>query len=99
MSEVSGENDNDGTNERWLLVAQAETDRDGRVVNLLEKSTVLGIGIYRLNFATNVYFDRLNAKSFYPFVDVVFNIHSPGGEHHHVPLLLSPFGYSTYKGS
>jgi len=53
--------------------------------------------MYRLTFDTGVYFQRLGLACFYPSVTVVFEIRAPS-EHYHVPLLLSPFGYSTYRG-
>ncbi len=54
--------------------------------------------IYRLRFATGAYFQAQGVRTFYPAVDVMFQVHDPT-EHYHVPLLLSPFGYSTYRGS
>ena len=53
---------------------------------------------YRLTFETGAYFASTGRRSFYPRVEVTFEVAAPG-EHHHVPLLLSPFGYSTYRGS
>ena len=58
----------------------------------------LSLGTYRLRFEVGPYFVALGADAFYPFVDVVFTIVS-SDEHYHVPLLLNPFGYSTYRGS
>lgn len=55
-------------------------------------------GIYKFYFDTKSYYDGLNMKTFYPFVEIVFEIQNPT-QHYHVPLLLSPFGYSTYRGS
>ena len=72
-------------------VADLETDADGRA-RLAETALA---GRYRLTFDTGAYLD---GHGFYPEVSVVFQITEPG-EHHHVPLLLSPFGYSTYRGS
>ena len=71
------------------------TDSDGRVKNLV--SGPLSPGVYRLHFDTDVYFTASNRDSFYPAVTVVFRVVDQS--HHHVPLLLSPFGYSTYRGS
>jgi 5-hydroxyisourate hydrolase len=86
------------TGEAWSLLARAETDQDGRV-----KASALGqpqwdAGIYRLTFEIGRYFQALNQSSFYPEVTVNFKIEG-GAEHYHVPLLVSPFGYSTYRGS
>lgn len=79
----------------WELLADAETDRDGRVSELLPEGAPPSAGTYRLRFDTASYFD---GGTFYPEVVIVFEVRDPG-EHHHVPLLLSPYGYSTYRGS
>ena len=71
-----------------------ETDADGRVRELTQDT--LDAGDYRLIFATQRYFERSGLSAFYPEVSVVFTIEDPGDLH--VPLLLSPFGYTTYKG-
>jgi len=73
------------------------TDADGRVRELAPDDA-LGAGTYRLTFDTGAYFRALGAESFYPTVSVVFVVADPT-QHHHVPLHLSPFGYSTYRGS
>ena len=82
----------------WTEIALGTTNTDGRIADLLPKDKLLAAGIYKLYFETQVYFDRLNVATFYPFVEIVFHI-SGNGEHYHVPLLLNPFGYSTYRGS
>lgn len=81
----------------WKEVARGITNADGRITDLLGKQTILQPGIYKLLFETKNYFDKLSVVSFYPFVEIVFNI--TNAEHYHVPLLLNPFGYSTYRGS
>jgi len=78
------------------LVAAASTDADGRVTDLCDDR--LPRGTYRLVFDTETYFSRTGRESFYPEVVVVFRLDDPG-QHYHVPLLLSPFAYSTYRGS
>ena len=79
----------------WSVVARAVTDADGRVSNLSKGS--LAAGDYRLEFATGEYFKTHSATVFYP--EVFVTIAAVDGDGHlHVPLLLSPFGYSTYKG-
>ena len=78
-------------------LATGVTDADGRIGDLLPPGA-LAAGVYRLEFATAGYFQAQSADSFYPRVTVEFSI-SSAGEHYHVPLLLSPFGYSTYRGS
>ena len=80
----------------WTAVAQAVTDADGRVRQLTDGEQEAGD--YRLEFATQPYFARSGLSAFYPEVAVVFSVDDPGG-HVHVPLLLSPFGYTTYKGT
>ncbi|KGN34144.1 5-hydroxyisourate hydrolase [Knoellia sinensis KCTC 19936] len=77
-------------------LAKATTDADGRVGALGPE--VLEAGDYVLTFATGAYFAQSGVRGFYPQVTVAFTI-SDGTEHFHVPLLLSPFGYSTYRGS
>ncbi|WP_062201497.1 hydroxyisourate hydrolase [Demequina salsinemoris] len=81
--------------EGWEPVAQGLTDADGRVRDLGPEA--LEPGVYQVRFETGVYFARRNVETFYPQVEIAFSV--AGGEHHHVPLLLSPFAYSTYRGS
>lgn len=73
---------------------EGRTDADGRLINLPALST----GAYRLIFATGPYFAAQDVPTFYPQVAIDFEITEPA-THHHVPLLLSPFAYSTYRGS
>ena len=80
----------------WQLVGRGTTDADGRVRDLL--ASPLAVGRYRLSFDTEAYFNAVGEASFYPEVSVAFVVER-GEEHYHVPLLLSPFGYSTYRGS
>jgi 5-hydroxyisourate hydrolase len=79
----------------WTEVGRGVTDADGRVRELV--SGELEDGRYRLTFDTAQYFRTIGEVVFYPEVSVVFNV--AGATHHHVPLLLSPFGYTTYRGS
>lgn len=81
---------------RWKLLGRGKTDADGRVQALLPAGK-LPFGVYRLTFDTAAYFRRIRVAGFYPEVAVVFQVRD--GRHQHVPLLLSPFGYSTYRGS
>ena len=76
------------------------TDADGRVRELVDpaRATALGAGTYRLTFETAAYFTTAGVEAFYPTVSVVFVV-TDAAQHYHVPLLLSPFGYSTYRGS
>jgi 5-hydroxyisourate hydrolase len=77
------------------LLAEGVTDRDGRC-RLTEDAT--GVGTHRLVFATGAWFAEQARETFYPEVVLTFAVQEPA-EHHHVPLLLSPFAYSTYRGS
>jgi 5-hydroxyisourate hydrolase len=82
----------------WREIGHASTDEDGRVRNLLPAGSALTPGIYRLTFGIETYFKRLEVEGFYPEASISFHVRD-GNQHHHVPLLLSPFGYSTYRGS
>lgn len=83
---------------QWMSVGSGTTDPDGRVTDLLPEGAALEAGVFRLRFEVEDYFEQLGVDAFYPFVEVVFHLRDPG-QHYHVPLLLSPFGYSTYRGS
>jgi 5-hydroxyisourate hydrolase len=76
-------------------LATAVTDDDGRVREL---AADLPAGTYRVTFDTGTYFSATGQQGFYPEVTVAFTV-SDAAQHHHVPLLLSPFAYSTYRGS
>lgn len=84
-------------NNSWKEIASGATNVDGRITDLIKKDIVLTAGTYKLNFETKAYFDKQNIETFYPFVEIVFAIID--NEHYHVPLILNPFGYSTYRGS
>jgi 5-hydroxyisourate hydrolase len=86
--------DGNGT---FARLGQGATDADGRLRTLLG-NTALTAGIYRLTFDTATYFRTTGSEGFYPSVTVLFEVKNPA-QHHHVPLLLSPYGYSTYRGS
>lgn len=85
-----------GPNE-WENITSGITNDDGRVPNFLSSDVVIPPGVYRMLFETGNYFDKNGIKGFYPYVPVIFEILDT--EHYHVPLLLNPFGYSTYRGS
>jgi 5-hydroxyisourate hydrolase len=82
----------------WEMLGGGETDADGRLRTLLPEGSWLEAGVYRLTFETAAYFEAQGVEGFYPEVSIVFAVRAPA-EHYHVPLLLSPFGYSTYRGS
>jgi 5-hydroxyisourate hydrolase len=79
----------------WQPVGSGATDADGRLRTLGAPAVA---GVYRLRFDTGAYFRAAGQTGFYPVVEVVFEVADPTG-HFHVPLLLSPYGYSTYRGS
>jgi 5-hydroxyisourate hydrolase len=82
---------------RWRTLGRGITDPSGRIANLLPEGR-LRRGTYRLTFDTMAYFRARKLRCFYPSVGIVFEIRD-SGEHYHVPLLLGPFGYTTYRGS
>jgi 5-hydroxyisourate hydrolase len=82
----------------WRELGKGATDADGRLRTLLPDGAPLEAGVYRLVFDTAAYFAAQRVDGFSPEVSVVFEV-KDAGTHHHVPLLLSPFGYSTYRGS
>lgn len=87
------------TDASGAAVAQGETDVDGRLALGGER---LDDGEYTLRFETGLYFAERGTASFYPFVTVTFSVEGTddgSSRHFHVPLLLSPFAYSTYRGS
>jgi 5-hydroxyisourate hydrolase/2-oxo-4-hydroxy-4-carboxy-5-ureidoimidazoline decarboxylase len=84
-------------NKVWQTFAQGVTDKDGRITNLLPPARLLTAGIYKIVFETEGYFNAYKTESFYPTVEVLFTVKDD--PHYHVPLLLNPFGYSTYRGS
>ena len=83
--------------DEWTEIARGTTDEDGRIINLLQSNVPLPGSTYKLRFETKDYFSKSGTNTFYPYVEVIFDVQSE--EHYHVPLLLTPFGYSTYRGS
>ena len=79
----------------WKQVGAAVTDADGRIREL--GPAHLDAGEYRLEFATGAYFEKFGVKAFFPVVMVFFELEK-ATDHIHVPVLLSPYGYTTYKG-
>jgi 5-hydroxyisourate hydrolase len=82
----------------WKVLGKGTTNADGRVTDLMSPEAQAPPGVYRLIFDTSKYFAGHDTAAFYPQVTVVFRIEDRS-QHYHVPLLLSPFGYSTYRGS
>jgi 5-hydroxyisourate hydrolase len=81
----------------WHLVGAGVTDNDGRLRTLTPEGPVVP-GTYRIRFQTAAYFEAQGTAGFFPVVEIQFTV-ADGTQHYHVPLLLSPYGYSTYRGS
>ncbi|XP_034045145.1 5-hydroxyisourate hydrolase-like isoform X2 [Thalassophryne amazonica] len=81
----------------WCLITTGSTNEDGRCPGLITKQKFTP-GVYKLHFDTAQYWQRLGETCFYPYVEIVFTINDPG-QKYHIPLLLSRFSYSTYRGS
>jgi 5-hydroxyisourate hydrolase len=81
----------------FVELGRGVTDPDGRVKELLG-SNALAVGLYRLRFETGAHYRAAGQASFYERVEIQFHV-TDASQHYHVPLLLSPFGYSTYRGS
>jgi 5-hydroxyisourate hydrolase len=87
--------DDSGT---WQMITSSNTDQDGRCSQLLPQDRAFSAGVYRLTFETEDYFAQQKIATLYPVVEVTFR--AQGGESHfHIALLLSPNGYTTYRGS
>ncbi len=78
-------------------LGRGRTNEDGRLGDLLAPSATLKAGEYRLTFLTGPWFEAEGIQGFYPRVTIDFTV--AANQHYHVPLLLSPFGYTTYRGS
>lgn len=81
----------------WIAAGSGSTNDDGRAKELMG-GEALSVGIWRLTFHVAEHFARTGRAAFFPFVQIVFEV-GDAGQHYHVPLLLNPFGYSTYRGS
>jgi 5-hydroxyisourate hydrolase len=82
----------------WKLLNSEVTDQDGRCAQLLREGEEISAGVYRLVFDTGSYYAQKQIKSLYPVVEVTFQA-GDGEVHFHIALLLSPNGYTTYRGS
>ena len=81
----------------WMEIAAGITDSDGRIKDLLKTDALLPFGVYKMKFSVREYLKVHGLEVFYPCIEIIFEVRS--AEHYHIPLLLSPFGYSTYRGS
>ncbi|XP_058831177.1 5-hydroxyisourate hydrolase [Topomyia yanbarensis] len=83
----------------WEKVGEGTTDSDGRFRGFFtEDPAAFSNGTYKIRFEVGQYYEQLKIDTLYPYVEIVFNI-SDASQHYHIPLLLNPFGYSTYRGS
>jgi 5-hydroxyisourate hydrolase len=82
----------------WVRLTTSQTDADGRCAQLLPEDEILRAGLYRLVFDTGSYLHAQEAEGFYPVVEITFQVRD-GDTSFHLPLLLSPYGYTTYRGS
>ncbi len=83
---------------KWVRVGSAQTDQDGRCGQLAPDGAALVEGVYRLTFDTAIYFAACGVDGLFPVVEILFRVRS-GESHFHIPLLLSPNAYTTYRGS
>ena len=91
-----------GKSSEWQVVGHGVTGAEGRVETLTPDGAALDGGLYRLVFDTRRYFEEKGVQTFFPSVIITFQVESSSkskSDHYHVPLLLSPFGYTTYRGS
>ncbi|MBS1123020.1 MAG: 5-hydroxyisourate hydrolase [Deltaproteobacteria bacterium] len=84
-----------GAGSDWALIGSGVTDDDGRLRTLTPSA--LDAGTYRIRFHTGPYFAATGRPAFFPVVEIQFTVET--GQHYHVPLLVSPYGYTTYRGS
>jgi len=84
-------------NDEFVEIDSGITNEDGRITDLLVGKK-LEPASYKMHFALSDYFEKTNTEGFYPYADIVFQVRDTDS-HYHIPLLLSPFGYSTYRGS
>jgi 5-hydroxyisourate hydrolase len=84
--------------EGWRALAAGVTNAQGRIAALYPEDKAMAPGDYRIVFETGEHYARLKQDTFFPRIPVEFRV-GPAGQHYHVPLLLSPFGYSTYRGN
>jgi 5-hydroxyisourate hydrolase len=90
--------DRQGPGGEWVVLNSSRTDGDGRCADVLPESQVLRAGLYRLVFDTASYHGGQNVAGLYPVVEITFQVRE-GESHFHIPLLLSPYGFTTYRGS
>ena len=84
--------------ESWQHIATGKTDADGRIKSLYPQAKNMEPGVYKVTFKTGDYFKSQNMNTFFPVIPVIFNV-TKQNQKLHIPLLLSQYGYSTYRGS
>lgn len=82
----------------WKTLNATYTDADGRVKLLLPEGEEMTPGIYRIQFATGLWYRSQQLQGLYPVIEITFTV-EPGQQHYHIPLLLTANGYTTYRGS
>ena len=82
----------------WRVIADMRTDSDGRCNQLLPENEDMPLGWYRLVFETESYYAAQKTDGLYPVIEIIFQVRN-GESHFHIPVLLSPNGYTTYRGS
>ena len=84
--------------QNWQPLSQGVTNEQGRIGALFPAKQALEAGEYRVVFKTGEYFNKLGRDTFFPEIPVIFEVKN-ADQHYHIPLLLSPYGFSTYRGS
>jgi len=87
-----------GSGGEWVVLRESRTDAEGRCAQLLPEGEILRAGLYRLAFDAASYHLAQDVEGLYPVVEITFQVRE-GESHAHIPLLLSPHGYTTYRGS
>lgn len=85
-------------NGQWVKIYEAKTNEQGRITELFPENKAFQSAIYKVTFKTGDWFKANNQKTFFPEVPVIFQVDG-SVKHYHIPLLLSPYGYSTYRGN
>lgn len=85
-------------NGQWVKISEAKTNEQGRITELFPENKAFQSAIYKVTFKTGDWFKANNQKTFFPEVPVIFQVDG-SVKHYHIPLLLSPYGYSTYRGN
>jgi 5-hydroxyisourate hydrolase/2-oxo-4-hydroxy-4-carboxy-5-ureidoimidazoline decarboxylase len=84
-------------NNEWNPISVGLTNDDGRISDVLPPGKLLEPNTYTMTFNTNDYYESHGQKGFYPEVSIQFTV--TDNTHYHIPLLINPYGYTTYKGS